>query len=86
VSSLRCCGHEYRLQAAGYLHLTLYGSLHPWDHAPGTLIVSEAGGHVRFLDGSAYRSRPSALGLLSAPDAASWQAARDAFFAEPLRP
>ncbi len=34
VASLRCCGHEYRLQGAGHLHATLYGSLNPWDHAP----------------------------------------------------
>lgn len=80
VSSLRCCGHEYRLQAAGHLHVTLYGSLNPWDHAPGTLIVSEAGGHVRFLDGSPYRAGGHQLGLLSAPDAASWDMIRDTLF------
>ena len=66
--------------AAGHLHFTMYGSLNPWDHAPGSLIVSEAGGHVRFLDGSPYRAGHQPLGLLSAPDAESWDAIRTAFF------
>lgn len=79
VSSLRCCGHEYRLAAAGRVHVLMYGRLSPWDHAPGSLLYAEAGGHVRLLDGSPYRAGPPAHGLLCAPDQASWRAARDAF-------
>ncbi len=81
VSSLRCCGQEYRLAASGTVHLLMYGRLHPWDHAPGSLIHAEAGGHVRLLDGAPYRAGVAATGLLCAPDAASWLAVRDAFFA-----
>ncbi|AOO81221.1 inositol monophosphatase family protein [Bosea vaviloviae] len=76
VSSLRCCGHEYRLAAAGNGHFLLYGRLSPWDHAPGSLIYAEAGGHVRMLDGQPYRPAQPTLGLLCAPDAESWQEIR----------
>ncbi len=72
VSSLRCCGHEYRLAAAGNGHFLLYGRLSPWDHAPGSLIYAEAGGHVRMLDGEPYRPAQPTLGLLCAPDRESW--------------
>jgi fructose-1,6-bisphosphatase/inositol monophosphatase family enzyme len=72
VASLRCCGHEYRLAAAGHCHFLLYGALNPWDHAPGALLLCEAGGHVRLLDGSPYCPGEPATGLLCAPDEDSW--------------
>ncbi len=80
VSSLRCCGQEYRLAAAGHLHFLMYGRLNPWDHAPGSLLYAEAGGHARLLDGSPYRAGAVSRGLLCAPDGDSWRAIRAAFF------
>lgn len=82
VCSLRCCGHEYRLAAAGNGHFLLYGRLNPWDHAPGSLIHAEAGGHVRMLDGQPYRPAQPTLGLLCAPDAQSWQEIRGILLGE----
>lgn len=76
VGSLRCCGQEYRLAAAGHLQFLLYGVLNPWDHAPGVLLYSEAGGHARLLDGRSYSPAERPAGLLCAPDAESWQAIR----------
>lgn len=76
VSSLRCCGHEYRLAAGGRCDFLLYGVLNPWDHAPGALLFSEAGGHARMLDGSVYRAGRPSTGLLCAPDAESWRQIR----------
>ncbi|MFN3671242.1 MAG: inositol monophosphatase family protein [Bosea sp. (in: a-proteobacteria)] len=76
VASLRCCGQEYRQAAAGNCHVLLYGRLNPWDHAPGSLLLAEAGAHVRLLDATHYRPGHPATGLLCAPDEASWQAAR----------
>ena len=76
VGSLRCCGQEYRLAAAGRLQFLLYGVLNPWDHAPGVLLYSEAGGHARLLDGRAYSPTERPAGLLCAPDEASWQEIR----------
>lgn len=55
VANYRNAGHEYRLLATGGAHFNLYSKIMPWDHAPGTLIVSEAGGHVAFSDGEPYR-------------------------------
>lgn len=76
VGSLRCCGQEYRLAAAGRLQFLLYGALNPWDHAPGVLLYSEAGGHARLLDGRPYSPTRRPAGLLCAPDEASWQEIR----------
>lgn len=79
VSSwLRCAAHEYRMAAAGHCHLLLYNKLMPWDHAAGWLLHREAGGHSAHFDGSPYRPTDLTGGLICAPDAASWTAARDA--------
>ncbi|HEV7260495.1 MAG TPA: inositol monophosphatase family protein [Bosea sp. (in: a-proteobacteria)] len=76
VASLRCCGQEYRLAAAGRCDFLLYGILNPWDHAPGALLFSESGGHARMLDGSHYRVDRPSTGLLCAPDSESWRQIR----------
>ncbi len=76
VFHLRCAAHEYRLAASGQCHLLLYGRLLPWDHAPGWLLHHEAGGYAACFDGSPYRPARREGGLLCAPDAASWHAAR----------
>jgi fructose-1,6-bisphosphatase/inositol monophosphatase family enzyme len=60
----RCAGAEYPLLAGGALDLILYWRTLPWDHAAGTLLVTEAGGLVRQLDGSAYDPARSKPGLL----------------------
>lgn len=72
VASLRCCGQEYRLAAAGRCDFLLYGALNPWDHAPGVLLFGEAGGHARMLDGSPYAPGQPSTGLLCACDRESW--------------
>lgn len=77
VSSLRCCGQEYRLAAGGHCDFLLYGALNPWDHAPGSLLYGQAGGYVRMLNGSPYRPGRPSTGLLCAPDGESWRQIRD---------
>jgi fructose-1,6-bisphosphatase/inositol monophosphatase family enzyme len=86
VSSLRCCGQEYRLAAAGHCHFLLYGRLNPWDHAPGSLLYAEAGGCARLLHDAPYRAGSISNGLLCAPDRHSWQEIRSAFFGERQQP
>jgi fructose-1,6-bisphosphatase/inositol monophosphatase family enzyme len=76
VSTLRCCGQEYRLAAAGRCDFLLYGSLNAWDHAPGVLLHQEAGGWARMLDGAPYRPGGRGLGLLCANTQESWREAR----------
>lgn len=41
----------------------------PWDHAPGALLLAEAGGIVQRLDGSVYQLADDRCGLLVAVDA-----------------
>lgn len=73
---LRSAGLEYMALAEGRVHYTHYNRLLPWDHAPGALIVTEAGGIVRRIDGESYRaSDQSGAGapLLSAADERTWR-------------
>jgi fructose-1,6-bisphosphatase/inositol monophosphatase family enzyme len=80
ISSLRCCGHEYRLAAAGHCHFLAYGKLMPWDHAPGSLLHREAGGYSGLINGNPYQPAVHATGLLCAPDRDSWLEIRAALF------
>lgn len=73
----RCAGHEYRLAAAGQVHLLCYQRLMPWDHAAGWLLHREAGGFSAHFDGSPFNPGRMAGGLLCAPDRESWHEARD---------
>ena len=82
IKSLRCAGHEYLRLARGQMHFSLFTRLMPWDHVPGCLIQSEAGGVAQTLDGAAYRATShGAAGLLLAPGAESWQALHNTLLA-----
>lgn len=82
--NFRCAAHEYRLAATGGAHLLVYNRLMPWDHAAGVLLHAEAGGHARRFDGSAFSALTHDGGLICAPDAASWEAAREALLDGPV--
>jgi len=73
---LRCAAHEYLQLVTGEIHFALYRRLFPWDHAPGELIVREAGGYAAYLDDRPYRAGDIHASLLLAPDRASWEALR----------
>lgn len=75
--SWRCSAQDYRAICGGAVGVLLTEGLMPWDHAAGVLIHAEAGGHSALWDGSAYHPAVTKGYLLLAPDAASWQAARD---------
>lgn len=62
----RCAGAEYPQVAAGLCDFALYWRTLIWDHAPGALLLREAGGVVRRLDGSDYRPGEQKAGLLLA--------------------
>ena len=75
---LGSAAHEYLALLDGTLDFSCYRRLHPWDHAAGTLMVTEAGGKAATFDGKPYRPVPQpGNSLLMAPDEASWQALRD---------
>lgn len=62
----RCAGHEYPLIATGSRHFALYWRTLVWDHAPGALLLTEAGGSVTHLDGIPYSPAIPRAGLLLA--------------------
>lgn len=72
-----CAGVDYPRLVEGEVDFVLYQRSLPWDHAPGSLLLTEAGGVARHLDGAPYRpsdtrSRP----LLDAADEATWETVR----------
>tara|TARA_R110002124_G_scaffold54589_3_gene155201 strand:- start:1198 stop:2025 length:828 start_codon:yes stop_codon:yes gene_type:complete len=70
-----CSAWDYTELARGRQDLVTYHRMMPWDHAPGSLILREAGGVLRSLDAD-VDYRPATLGAphLAARDEASWQA------------
>ena len=81
IKSLRCAGFEYLRLARAEMHFSLFTRLMPWDHVPGCLIQTEAGGIARTLDGAPYGARSfGAPGLLLAPGEAAWGALHEALF------
>lgn len=76
LASMSCAGHDYLGQSRGKRHFSFYRRLWPWDHAPGVLLLREAGGMAERVDGGTYRAGDRVHGLLSAPNAASWKSLR----------
>ncbi|GIE86518.1 inositol monophosphatase family protein [Actinoplanes regularis] len=75
-----CAGHEYPAIVADAQQFGLFWRILPWDHAPGTLIVREAGGVARHLDGAEYRPTNRRRGLLVAANGEIWQAVHSTLF------
>jgi fructose-1,6-bisphosphatase/inositol monophosphatase family enzyme len=71
-----CAGVDYTRLVDGKLDFVLFWRTLPWDHAPGTLLVTEAGGTARWPDGSDYGPADMRNGLLNAADDRTWQVAR----------
>lgn len=80
VPSVICAAHEYTQIASGLKDYTHYYRLLPWDHAPGALIVREAGGVVRHPDGRDYHLFDQTESTLLSPDEGTWQRARKELF------
>lgn len=69
------CGIDYPKLTEGETDYILYRSVRPWDHSPGSLILSEAGGHVGSLDGSPWTAGEiDSPGLVAAADRATYDA------------
>jgi fructose-1,6-bisphosphatase/inositol monophosphatase family enzyme len=79
VLSLRCSAHEYRMLAEGHVDFNLSAALHPWDHAAGVLMVQEAGGVARLIDGTPYAPALRTGHMLAAASEPGWQALADRF-------
>ena len=73
-----CCGVDYPKLVEGAADYALYRRAKPWDHAPGSLLLTEAGGFVGTFDGSPYRPRlDPPLGLIAAADRATYDLVQD---------
>ncbi|TNM42723.1 inositol monophosphatase [Nocardioides albidus] len=69
-----CCGVDYPHLIAGDAQALLYSRSMPWDHLPGSLILTEAGGVVGQHDGTPLEPRALAGGIVAAPDRATYDA------------
>jgi fructose-1,6-bisphosphatase/inositol monophosphatase family enzyme len=77
-----CAGQEYRDIATGAQHYVLFWRTLPWDHVPGALLIREAGGVARRLDGSAYQPADDRAGLLVAANEQIWATVRETLAAD----
>ncbi|BCB81258.1 inositol monophosphatase [Phytohabitans flavus] len=73
MPGLHCAGREYVDIVTGAQDFVLFWRTLPWDHVPGALLVEEAGGVVRRLDGGPYHLAADGYGLLAAANAPTWR-------------
>ena len=67
---------DYPALIEGTVDFICWARILPWDHAPGTLLLTEAGGVNRRLDGTDYRADAIGLGTLAAATPQAWELAR----------
>jgi len=73
-SGYLCSAWDYTDLARGLQDLVTYHRMMPWDHAPGSLILKEAGGVLRSMDGGLdYCPSMLAAPHLAARDEESWR-------------
>ena len=72
VETYMCCAHEYMEILEGESFFSVYSRIRPWDHLPGTMMVSEAGGVVRKWDGSSYGPGDERGGVIVSPSQSMW--------------
>ena len=75
------CGIDYPHLAEGDADYVVYGRANPWDHVPGGLILTEAGGFLGTFDGGPYRPTDdyevdgaAPRGIVAAADRATYEA------------
>lgn len=69
-----CCGVDYPHLVAGDAAALVYSRSMPWDHLPGALILTEAGGAVGRHDGGPLVAQRLEGGIVAAPDKATYDA------------
>lgn len=73
----RCAAESYPRLVFGSNDVALFQRILPWDHAPGVLFLTEAGGHATHWNRAPYRVGGASAGLLVAADARHWEAAAE---------
>ncbi|MFV0253619.1 MAG: inositol monophosphatase family protein [Beutenbergiaceae bacterium] len=61
-----CAGVDYSKLALGEIDYVVFNHAKPWDHVPGSLLLTEVGGRCVRFDGTRYRPNELRFGLLSA--------------------
>ena len=69
----RCAAALYPAMLIDGPDLALFERTLPWDHAPGALLIEEAGGQAARFDGGPYDLDGSRAGLLVATDPVVWE-------------
>lgn len=67
---------DYPAIIEGEIDFIGWSRLLPWDHAPGALLLTEAGGVVKRIDGSPCRADSTGMGNLAARTGDTWDLAR----------
>lgn len=75
-----CAGYEYPAIIESEQEFALFQRVLPWDHAPGVLLLIEAGGVARRPDGSPFDLDHSRRGLLLAASPGVWNRVRDMLY------
>ena len=71
----RCAAEQYPRLVLGQNDISLFERSHPWDHAPGALLLNEAGGRLARRDGTPYIIGDKRTGLLGASSPRMWDKA-----------
>lgn len=71
----RCAAESYPRLVDGRNDIAVFQRILPWDHAPGVLFLTEAGGHATHWDGRPYRVGSGRAGLLTAASERMWDVA-----------
>ncbi|WP_168929348.1 inositol monophosphatase [Nocardioides sp. GY 10113] len=82
--SWACCGVDYPHVIAGDAAALLYNRSMPWDHLPGGLILTEAGGRIGRHDGEPWNPRALSGGLVAAGSSEVYDAVVAALASGPL--
>ena len=77
--NLGCSGHEYFRLVTDEKHFNINYRTYPWDHLPGCLIHSEAGGYQASFDGRRYLPTELTKGLIAVPNKLVWEEIRKHF-------
>lgn len=75
-----CAGEQYPRLILGQNDIALFWRAKPWDHLPGALILTEAGGRIAHPDGAPYRAGGDREGLLAATSPMLWDEAAGVLF------
>jgi fructose-1,6-bisphosphatase/inositol monophosphatase family enzyme len=76
----RCAAEQYPRLVLGTNDVALFQKTLPWDHAPGSLFLREAGGVVRWPDGRDYHVGDQRRGMLAAASPDLWEQAAKLLF------